>query len=229
MSVWGQFRPFGAVRGMSGLPPIADIEQTCWQVPTRGAAVRSRLTTKLLVRISELCREATSSKYRASCGSSCGLRRERSGRRSGDRPIVAKDHVPETPVRFHGNLKAERKITVAEEPLTGHGLDGRKAAFSERAAPDFDYPERPQTGRGAFLCRPGPPDRVTRYNPSRTGNAPTTPWLARGAGAGGHRLLLGIVNGPVSYMRMAVEARGWASDEGASPNPYYSTATCVPA
>ena len=159
MSVWGQFRPFGAVRGMSGLPPIADIEQTCWQVPTRGAAVRCRLTTKLLVRISQLCREATSSKYRASCGSSCGLRRERSGRRSGDRPIVAKDHVPETPVRFHGNLKAERKITVAEEPLTGHGLDGRKAAFSERAAPDFDYPERPRPAGGIFVsagaARPG--------------------------------------------------------------------------
>jgi hypothetical protein len=159
MSHMGQFRPFGAVRGMSGLPPIADIEQTCWQVPTRGAAVRCRLTTKLLVRISQLCREATSSKYRASCGSSCGLRRERSGRRSGDRPIVAKDHVPETPVRFHSNLKAERKITVAEEPLTGHGLDWRKAAFSERVAPDFDYPERPQTGRGIFVsagaARPG--------------------------------------------------------------------------
>ncbi len=32
MSESSQFRPFGAVRGMSGLPPIADIEQTCWQV-----------------------------------------------------------------------------------------------------------------------------------------------------------------------------------------------------
>src|ERR1700730_12049977 len=64
---------------------------------------------------------------------------------------------------------------------------------------------------GAFLCRPGPPDRVTPYNPPPTGNAPTTPWLARGAAACGHGILLGIVNGPVSYMRMAPdEARGGA-------------------
>jgi hypothetical protein len=84
--------------------------------------------------------------------------------------------------------------------------------------------------QGALLCRPGPSDRVTRYNLPRTGNAPTTPWLARGAAAGGHGLLLGIVNGPVSYMRMAAnEARGCARPTRDSPNPYYSTATGAPA
>ena len=141
--------------------------------PTRGAAVRSRLTTKLLVRISQLCREATSSKYRASCGSSCGLRRERSGRRSGDRPIVAKDHVPETPVRFHSNLKAERKITVAEEPLTGHGLDWRKLPSQNAPRRISTIRSDPRPAGGIFVsagaARPGDaiqsiPDRECFHN-----------------------------------------------------------------
>jgi len=121
-----------------------------------------------------------------------------------------------------------RRITYRKRPFASTAIlrrSGRSLLQRNRRRvmgsmggklPSQNAPRRISTIRsdprpaGAFLCRPGPPDRVTRYNPSRTGTAPTTPWLARGAGAGGHRLLLGIVNGPVPYMRMAVEARGCA-------------------
>ena len=157
-------------------------------------AARLWLTTNLPARNSQPRSEAASPKHGASRRARRGLRGKRRGRRLGDRPIVTKDHVAETPARFRCNLQAERKITVAQGPSAGHGLDRQKPASS---CWPLGQPERPQTGRGTS-CRLGPPDRVTRYNPPGRGMLARRrgPLMARrGCGRG---ILPAIVNGPAS-------------------------------
>ena len=76
----------------------------------------------IALRAVQLCREATPSKHRATCGSGCGLRRERHPRTSINCSVAAQDHVSKATDRFPSDREAQRKVVLIDWAHSVTGL-----------------------------------------------------------------------------------------------------------